>query len=94
MADKIIVCAHVFISGQVQGVGFRFYTKGQADKLGLFGWIKNLSDGRVEAILQGPKDKVEQLITWCKEGIPAAQVSSIEVTWQESRNFDSFEVYK
>jgi len=94
MANKIIACTHVFITGQVQGVGFRFYTKGQADKLGLCGWVKNTSDGRVEAVFEGNKERVEEMITWCHEGSPSAQVKRVEFTWKEPGNLDSFKVYK
>ena len=54
--------AHVYISGFVQGVGFRAYTRSKAKKLGLNGWVRNLSDGRVEAVVQGDRDIIEKLL--------------------------------
>jgi acylphosphatase len=67
---------HVFIKGLVQGVNFRNATKQVADQLGLRGWVKNLSDGRVEAIFEGPRD---QMIEWCKRGPPASRVDEVRV---------------
>ena len=60
--------AHVRISGQVQGVFFRDSTRQKAEELGLAGWVKNLPDGRVEAVFEGPAEKVREMIRWCEEG--------------------------
>ncbi len=77
-----LVRAHVFISGIVQGVSYRASTQAEAQKRGLSGWVKNLDDGRVEALVQGPKDKVEELLQWCKRGPSAAKVEKVDVTWE------------
>lgn len=70
---------HLFISGRVQGVGFRAFTQRQAKGLGLTGWVRNLRDGRVEAIVEGPKDKVAQLIEKVNRGPRAARVEKVDV---------------
>jgi acylphosphatase len=78
------MAAHVHISGIVQGVSFRASTQAEARKLGVKGWVMNLADGRVEALLQGPKDKVEELLRWCRKGPPSAKVDKVEVVWEKS----------
>ncbi len=74
---------HVFISGKVQGVFFRSSTKDMAKKSGLFGWVRNLADGRVEAVFEGKKDAIEKMLEWCKLGPEYARVTGIEVIWEE-----------
>ncbi|MFQ6105886.1 MAG: acylphosphatase [Candidatus Hydrothermarchaeaceae archaeon] len=87
------VRAHVYISGRVQGVFFRSHTRDMAVKLGLRGWVKNLWDGRVEAVFEGEKDKVEEMIIWCRKGSPYAKVEDIEVLWESyTGEFKSFDV--
>jgi len=79
------VRAHLLISGRVQGVGFRASTEEEAQRLGgITGWVKNLQDGRVEAVIQGPKDKVDALVKWCHKGPPTAIVEKVEVTWEST----------
>ncbi|MBI4067275.1 acylphosphatase [Candidatus Gottesmanbacteria bacterium] len=86
------VRAHLLIYGDVIGVGFRYWTVRQARKLGLRGWVKNLSDS-VEAIIEGPKEKVEEMIRLLHEGSPTSMVKNIDVQWEECRGeFDSFEI--
>ena len=75
--------AHVFISGFVQGVGFRQFTKRSAGKIGLTGWAKNLSDNRVEAVFQGSKEQIEKIISICKKGPFLSEVKDVEVVWEE-----------
>lgn len=74
---------HVFISGKVQGVFFRSSTKDMAKKLGLYGWVRNLVDGRVEAVFEGEKDAIEKMLEWCKVGPEYAKVTGIEVIREE-----------
>ncbi len=69
---------HVFISGMVQGVYFRAYTKEEADRLGLKGFVRNLPDGRVEAVFEGEEGAIEDMIRWCHVGSPYAKVSGVE----------------
>src|SRR2546423_6717367 len=70
---------HVFISGKVQGVGFRNFTKERADELGVKGWVKNLTDGRVESVMQGKGDAVEKLVESVRRGPASARVDGVEV---------------
>lgn len=77
--------AHVLIMGFVQGVGFRQFVKRKAKKIGLFGWVKNLPDGRVEAVFQGSREKIEDLILLCKKGSFISEVEGVEIAWEESK---------
>ena len=77
MAEKARV--HIFVSGRVQGVFFRLAAKKKADKLGLTGWVKNLADGKVEAVFEGDKDKIEEMLQWAKRGPFLAKVENLEI---------------
>jgi acylphosphatase len=76
---------HVYISGRVQGVFFRAYTRDKATELGLRGWVRNLPDGRVEAVFEGDKEKVEKMLRWCHEGSPYARVREVKLRWEAPR---------
>jgi len=78
-----MVRAHVYVSGRVQGVFFRDHTRRWADSLGVKGWVRNLPDGRVEAVLEGPKNEVEALLQRMEEGPPYAKVTKMDVDWEE-----------
>lgn len=84
------VRAHVFVSGMVQGVFFRQRMAERARSRGVSGWVRNLPDGRVEAILEGSRETVESLIRWCHDGPRFAQVESVEVEWDEARGESGF----
>jgi len=87
------VRAHVFISGRVQGVFFRANTKRVAEKLGVTGWVKNLPDGRVEAVFEGEEEAVKKIIEWCHRGPPAARVDKVEVLYEDYKGeFEDFEI--
>jgi acylphosphatase len=73
---------HLFIKGWVQGVFFRYETQNTANRLGLKGWVRNLKDGSVEVVAEGPKKNLEQLIAWCWKGPPLARVEKVEVSWE------------
>ncbi|MHA1506503.1 MAG: acylphosphatase [Candidatus Asgardarchaeia archaeon] len=89
----MMVRAHVFISGIVQGVFFRATMREMALKLGVKGWVRNLPDGRVEAVIEGEKEKVEKMIEWCHHGPPSARVEKVEVKWEEFKGeFDTFRI--
>ncbi len=75
--------AHAYISGRVQGVSFRYYTYHEALKGGLSGWVRNLQDGRVEAVFEGDKGAIEKVLEWSQNGPPAADVDRVEVEWGE-----------
>jgi acylphosphatase len=74
--------AHVYVTGRVQGVFFRSETADVADRLGLTGWVRNLSDGRVEAVFEGEKENVDRALEFCRRGPPGAYVSDLDVTWE------------
>lgn len=87
------VRAHIFVSGKVQGVFFRENTRQKAEKLGVAGFVKNLKDGRVEAVLEGEREKVEKMIKWTKRGPMWAQVKDLEVSWEDYQGeFKEFEI--
>jgi len=84
--------AHAFISGEVQGVGFRFHTRIKARNLGLKGWVKNLDNGDVEAVFEGEEDKVKEMIKWCKKGPDSALVKDVKVEFEDySGEFEIFQ---
>jgi acylphosphatase len=75
--------AHVFVSGLVQGVNFRWYCTQQARTRGVGGWVRNVPDGRVEAVFEGAEDAVRSMVEWCRVGPRHAQVRGVEVDWDE-----------
>ena len=83
--------AHVLVEGRVQGVFFRANAFDKAEALGLTGWVKNTGDGRVEAVFEGRKGDIEEIIQWCHKGPPGAVVTRVEVSWEvpkgEFKNF-------
>jgi acylphosphatase len=82
----------VRIKGRVQGVFFRAWTKEQAEQLGVLGWVRNCSDGSVEAHLEGDSEKVSELIGRLRAGPPAANVSSVEIQDVDPEDFHHFAV--
>ena len=70
---------HLFISGRVQGVWYRASMSNEGAKIGLSGWVRNLDDGRVEAVVEGMEDDVEKMIAWCHKGPPMASVDDVVV---------------
>ena len=82
--------ARVVIRGRVQGVFFRVETRERARSLGLAGWVRNNSDGTVEAVFEGERDRVDSMIVWCRRGTAAADVEDVEVEWTEPRNEHGF----
>jgi len=91
MAEKVRV--HLIISGFVQGVFFRSNTQEKAKEIGIFGWVRNLGDGRVEAVFEGEKERVEKIIGWAKRGPERARVENVEIKWEEYKGeFEDFEI--
>lgn len=88
----MIVARHVRVTGRVQGVFFRVWTKEQADRLGVHGWVRNCPDGSVDAHLEGEEVQVLQLIEQLGAGPPAAAVTNIEVREVEPEDFHHFAV--
>jgi acylphosphatase len=90
--DSRIETYYVRVRGVVQGVGFRLATVREAHALGIRGWVANVDDGSVEAMLQGPANQVDRMLTWLRHGPPAARVT--EVTGEErltEKRFERFE---
>lgn len=87
-----IIHLNIKISGLVQGVSFRFYTKQTADQMGIFGFIQNLTDGSVYTEAEGSEHSLEKFVKWCHHGPAAARVSNVEVTKDKIKNFTSFEI--
>jgi acylphosphatase len=84
--------AQVIIHGIVQGVFFRASTRDEAIRIGVGGWVRNLPDATVEALFEGEKKKVEEILGWCHKGPPGARVSKVDILWQpykgEYQHFD------
>ena len=83
---------HVRVTGRVQGVFYRAWTREQARELGLTGWVRNCSDGSVEAHLEGAESAVAQMIERMRQGPPAAGVENVEVREAEPEGAPRFEV--
>ena len=84
--------ARVVVRGRVQGVFFRDGLQEQARALRVAGWVRNRSDGSVEAVFEGPRPAIERLIEWCGTGPPRARVDAVEVTWEEPVHLAGFRV--
>ncbi len=91
---NVIVLAqvHLFISGRVQGVCYRAFTQDQAIRLGLTGWVRNMHDGRVEAVFEGEREQIEQAILSCKRGPSGAHVTDVDITWENPLGKQGFEI--
>jgi len=79
-------CVHLRISGRVQGVYYRACMLQRAQQLGLTGWVMNRPDGSVEAVAQGSKARVDELIAWCHQGPDGARVAGVDAQWQNPEN--------
>ncbi|MCK4648970.1 acylphosphatase [bacterium] len=91
MNERIRV--HIIVSGRVHGVFFRAETQEKAQQLGVTGWVKNLSEDRVEAVFEGEKPQVEQLVKWAKKGPSGAIVNDLDLSWEEYQGeFTNFEI--
>jgi acylphosphatase len=83
---------HVFVSGDVQGVNFRQEIADKANEQGVTGWVRNLPDGRVEAVLEGPRDEVYRVVGLCRAGPKGARVANVQVDREPPKNEKSFKV--
>ena len=83
----------ILIDGRVQGVGFRYHTCTQAQKLGVNGWVRNLSDGRVEAEFEGSEHAVNDMLAWCRQGPVTARVQVFSVVSSEEVPAPSYSAF-
>lgn len=92
-----MVRARVFIAGDVIGVGFRSFVRWNANKLGLFGWVKNVQQPQegVEAVFEGEKEKVKKMIALCQKGPIVSWVENVKVEWQKATGkYSNFSIMK
>ncbi|MEM3647575.1 MAG: acylphosphatase [Thermoproteota archaeon] len=88
-----MVRAHVYVSGLVQGVFFRYETKRLADHLRVKGYVRNLPNGEVEAVFEGEETLVRKMIEFCRRGPPGAKVTGVRVEWEEYKGeFEGFTI--
>ena len=84
---------HLFIKGRVQGVFFRESTRIKARQLEINGWVKNLNDGRIEAVFEGENEKIKKIIKWARHGPIISRVDDVEIKEEEYRDeFKNFEI--
>jgi acylphosphatase len=83
---------HVFVSGDVQGLGFRQAIADKANEQGVTSWVRNLRDGRVEAVLEGPRDEVYRVVGLCRAGPKGARVSGVQVDREPPRDEKTFTI--
>jgi acylphosphatase len=84
--------AHVVVRGRVQGIYFRAEARSRASSLGVSGWVQNTAEGAVEAVFEGPAERVSSMVEWCRRGPRGALVSDVEVEWQTPRGEVGFAV--
>jgi acylphosphatase len=88
----VTVRVHIFVSGRVQGVFFRQSTQRQAQNLGVKGWVRNMPDGRVEAVFEGEEKSVKAIVDYCSHGPFAARVDHLEIRNENYKaEFSDFE---
>jgi acylphosphatase len=90
MEDRTRV--HVFVAGDTDRVDFRSAIAAKADELGVTGWVKKLSDGRVEAVLEGPRDEVYRVVGLCRAGPDGARVAGVQVDREPPKNEKTFKI--
>lgn len=95
MMGKDAARAHVQVTGRVQGVFYRHSAAREAARLGLTGWVRNLPDGSVEAVAEGPRDRVQAFVDWCRQGPPSANVLAVDERWSTAEGqHTAFEVLR
>lgn len=90
MSDEPLMRVRVLVEGRVQGVSFRYSAYQEATRLGVAGWARNLPDGRVEAVYEGPREAVEQMLTWTRHGPDCARVTRMAVYDEVSKEERGF----
>ncbi len=87
------ICIHVYVSGYVQGIGYRYSAIRCANGLGVTGWVKNLRDGRVELLIEGEESSVRNMVDWCAQGPRGSTITNIETELRPYLNkYLSFDV--
>ncbi len=87
--------ATVRITGRVQGVNFRYFTRRTAREHNLTGWVRNLPNGDVEAVFEGRESEIRKVLDWCRSGPSAARVDEILIDWEDFHGeFESFEIHR
>jgi acylphosphatase len=84
--------AEVRVTGRVQGVGFRYLAQRRARSLGVAGWIRNEPGGGIVAAFEGPRDRVDSMIDWCRHGPSGSRVDRVDVSWRAPRGEASFTI--
>lgn len=87
-----MIAVRATVTGVVHGVGFRWHARGEAQRLGITGWVRNRADGTVEAHLEGPESSVDEMLAWLGEGPAPARVDDVEVTEAESEGSTDFTI--
>jgi acylphosphatase len=87
-----VVRAHAILRGRVQGVGFRFFAERWASRLGIAGYARNLGDGTLEVVAEGPPRAVEEFLETMRYGPEGVRVSGMEISWEQPRGEDGFEI--
>jgi acylphosphatase len=83
----------LIVTGRVQGVGFRYATVDEAQRLKLAGWVRNGRDGSVEILAEGPRERLERLAIWCHDGPRGALVTNVSAQWDEANGeFTAFTI--
>jgi acylphosphatase len=92
-STPVQVRRRVLVDGRVQGVFFRDSCQRMAASGGVFGWVRNRNDGRVEAAFEGEPEAVDRMVTWCRQGPRGAEVTNIEVFEEELTGETGFRVH-
>jgi acylphosphatase len=87
-----MICVHVRVSGMVQGVFYRAFTRDKAAELEIKGWVRNIPGGGVEAVLEGERQKVGELLSMMKAGPAGAMVSGIELSELKCKGYEDFKI--
>jgi acylphosphatase len=83
----------IVVVGMVQGVWFRASTREEARRLGIRGWVRNLPDGRVQAVFEGEEEVLRRMLAWCRVGPPGARVAQVEERWSAATDgFEDFSI--
>jgi len=95
MANNNLARLHVFIEGRVQGVGFRYFVVEKAEQLGLTGWVRNTSQGEVEALVEGHRQQVDLLMEQLRRGPHGALVLDVRIQWESATGeYTGFDIFR